>query len=61
VLLPVVLAYQAWTYYVFRQRVSPGDFQPPRLLTGRGTAVQPDGGRPAGGGPPAPNPGNPAQ
>jgi cytochrome bd ubiquinol oxidase subunit II len=61
VLLPVVLAYQAWTYYVFRQRVSPGDFQPPRLLTGRGTAVQPDGGRPAGAGPPAPDPGKPAQ
>ncbi|MGV1050023.1 MAG: cytochrome d ubiquinol oxidase subunit II [Solirubrobacterales bacterium] len=25
-LVPVVLAYQAWTYWVFRQRVSPGDF-----------------------------------
>ena len=32
VLLPVVLLYQGWTYYVFRQRLSPGDFRPPRLL-----------------------------
>jgi len=29
VLLPVVLAYQTWTYYVFRRRVSKSDFQPP--------------------------------
>jgi cytochrome d ubiquinol oxidase subunit II len=28
-LLPVVLLYQAWTYYVFRKRVSTRDFQPP--------------------------------
>jgi cytochrome d ubiquinol oxidase subunit II len=28
VLLPVVLIYQAWTYYVFRRRVSRSDFQP---------------------------------
>jgi cytochrome d ubiquinol oxidase subunit II len=26
ILLPVVLAYQAWTYYVFRRRVSRADF-----------------------------------
>ena len=32
IFLPVVLLYQAWTYYVFRQRISPGDFQPPKLL-----------------------------
>jgi len=25
--LPVVLAYQTWTYYVFRQRVSKQEFQ----------------------------------
>jgi cytochrome d ubiquinol oxidase subunit II len=31
VLLPVVLAYQAWTYYVFRKRVSRREFSaPPR-------------------------------
>jgi cytochrome bd ubiquinol oxidase subunit II len=29
VLLPVVLIYQAWTYYVFRKRVSASDFRPP--------------------------------
>jgi cytochrome d ubiquinol oxidase subunit II len=28
VLLPVVLAYQSWTYYVFRKRVSKQQFQP---------------------------------
>ena len=28
VLLPVVLAYQAWTYWVFRRRVSPEAFDP---------------------------------
>ena len=27
ILLPVVLAYQIWTYYVFRRRVSRSDFQ----------------------------------
>jgi cytochrome bd ubiquinol oxidase subunit II len=29
IFLPLVLAYQAWTYYVFRRRVSASDFQPP--------------------------------
>jgi cytochrome d ubiquinol oxidase subunit II len=34
ILLPVVLAYQTWTYYVFRRRVSRSDFQPaPELGT----------------------------
>ena len=28
VFLPLVLAYQAWTYYVFRRRVSASEFQP---------------------------------
>jgi cytochrome bd ubiquinol oxidase subunit II len=28
ILLPLVLAYQAWSYYVFRRRVSTSDFQP---------------------------------
>jgi cytochrome bd ubiquinol oxidase subunit II len=26
--LPLVLAYQAWTYYVFRRRVSARQFEP---------------------------------
>jgi cytochrome bd ubiquinol oxidase subunit II len=29
VFLPLVLLYQAWTYYVFRRRVSASDFRPP--------------------------------
>jgi cytochrome d ubiquinol oxidase subunit II len=29
ILLPVVLAYQAWTYYVFRKRVSRREFSAP--------------------------------
>jgi cytochrome d ubiquinol oxidase subunit II len=28
VFLPLVLLYQAWTYYVFRRRVSQSEFQP---------------------------------
>ena len=28
ILLPVVLIYQTWTYYVFRRRVSTQEFQP---------------------------------
>jgi cytochrome d ubiquinol oxidase subunit II len=31
VFLPVVLAYTAWNYYVFRKRISSSDFAPPRL------------------------------
>ena len=30
VFLPLVLAYQTWTYYVFRRRVSKSDFEPPQ-------------------------------
>ncbi len=29
IFLPIVLAYQTWTYYVFRRRVSRQEFQPP--------------------------------
>jgi len=29
ILLPLVLLYQAWTYYVFRKRISARDFRPP--------------------------------
>jgi cytochrome d ubiquinol oxidase subunit II len=28
ILVPVVLLYQSWTYWVFRKRVSPSDFDP---------------------------------
>jgi cytochrome bd ubiquinol oxidase subunit II len=51
VLLPVVLAYQAWTYYIFRRRVSRSDFQPaPRPSTPPGPrrpAVTPDAAPPS--------------
>ena len=30
ILLPVVLVYTAWNYYVFRRRLTASDFQPPR-------------------------------
>jgi cytochrome d ubiquinol oxidase subunit II len=33
VFLPLVLIYQAWTYYVFRRRISRSDFQPAREPT----------------------------
>jgi cytochrome bd-type quinol oxidase subunit 2 len=51
IFLPVVLLYQAWTYYVFRQRISPGDFQMPRLASrpspDSGKAGPPAGGEPS--------------
>ena len=34
ILLPVVLAYQTWTYYVFRRRISKQEFQPPAPSSG---------------------------
>jgi cytochrome bd ubiquinol oxidase subunit II len=41
IFLPFVLAYQAWTYYVFRRRIGPGDFAAtPSGPTGR---PSPDG------------------
>ncbi len=42
VLLPMVLAYQTWTYYVFRRRVSRSEFQPAPE-----PGTPPDGHRPA--------------
>ncbi len=30
IFLPLVLAYQSWTYYVFRRRVSKSDYAPPQ-------------------------------
>jgi cytochrome bd ubiquinol oxidase subunit II len=48
IFLPLVLAYQTWTYYVFRRRVSRREFLPPAsgpALDGQGrpSAVSPDG------------------
>ena len=34
IFLPLVLAYQTWTYYVFRRRVSRQEFLPPTLSPG---------------------------
>lgn len=39
ILLPFVLAYQAWTYYVFRQRVRREDFGPSRLTAATASAA----------------------
>jgi cytochrome d ubiquinol oxidase subunit II len=36
IFLPLVLVYQAWTYYVFRKRISASDFQPPAAEAGPG-------------------------
>jgi cytochrome d ubiquinol oxidase subunit II len=52
IFLPFVLAYQVWTYYVFRQRVRRQEFQPPaRPGTPDGalpaSATSPDGGSPS--------------
>ena len=46
ILLPVVLAYQTWTYYVFRRRVSRQEFQPPAPSPGAAPEPEP-GPRPA--------------
>jgi cytochrome d ubiquinol oxidase subunit II len=53
IFLPVVLAYQTWSYYVFRRRVSKQEFQPPALSPGAAPEPEP---RPAA--PPAPRPGS---
>jgi cytochrome d ubiquinol oxidase subunit II len=34
IFLPFVLAYQTWTYYVFRRRISAADFQPAQPAAG---------------------------
>jgi cytochrome d ubiquinol oxidase subunit II len=41
ILLPVVLAYQTWTYYVFRRRVSKQEFQPPAPSPEAAPAAEP--------------------
>jgi cytochrome bd ubiquinol oxidase subunit II len=40
IFMPLVLGYQAWTYYVFRKRVSTSDFQPP--AAGPGATREPE-------------------
>jgi cytochrome bd ubiquinol oxidase subunit II len=43
VLLPVVLAYQAWTYHVFRRRITADQFRPPPQPRPPVTAGDPPG------------------
>jgi cytochrome d ubiquinol oxidase subunit II len=38
IFLPLVLVYQAWTYYVFRKRISANDFQSPAAVPEAGPA-----------------------
>ncbi len=40
IFLPVVLAYQVWTYYIFRRRVSADDFRP--ASPGEGDSIRRD-------------------
>lgn len=51
VFLPLVLIYQAWTYYVFRRRISRSEFQPPvpspGAQPGPEPSTSPGDGRPA--------------
>jgi cytochrome d ubiquinol oxidase subunit II len=54
IFLPFVLAYQTWTYYVFRRRVSKQGFQPTRQQS---TPLGPSAATPDGAAPPA-GPGN---
>jgi cytochrome bd ubiquinol oxidase subunit II len=57
VLLPFVLAYQAWTYYIFRRRVGEQPSRPAAVVAQRpqpaGVAAQPGPGPADGGGRPA--------
>ena len=41
IFLPLVLAYQTWTYYVFRRRVSKQEFQPPAPSPGATPSPEP--------------------
>jgi cytochrome d ubiquinol oxidase subunit II len=52
IFLPFVLAYQTWTYYVFRRRISQQEFQPPPQSTTAG-APGPSAASPQAGGTPA--------
>ncbi len=53
IFLPVVLAYQTWTYYVFRRRVSKQEFQPSPQRSALLGASRPGPAHPDGAAPPA--------
>ena len=49
VILPIVLAYQGWTYYVFRRRISDKSFRPSITHRPSVTATAALAAKPAGG------------
>ncbi len=49
IFLPLVLAYQTWTYYVFRRRVSRQEFQPPTSSPGATPTPEPRPAAPSAG------------
>jgi cytochrome bd ubiquinol oxidase subunit II len=53
IFLPFVLAYQTWTYYVFRRRVSKREFQSSPRWGARPDAPAPASANPDGAAPPA--------
>jgi cytochrome bd ubiquinol oxidase subunit II len=53
ILMPLVLLYQAWTYYVFRKRISISDFQAPGPASPAPQPVPPQAGYVEGQGSPA--------
>jgi cytochrome d ubiquinol oxidase subunit II len=53
IFLPFVLAYQTWTYYVFRRRVSKSEFQPSPRWGARPDAPHPTSANPDGAAPSA--------
>ena len=53
IFLPFVLAYQTWTYYVFRRRIAVQEFQPPAQRAAPLGAPRPPTATPNGGAPPA--------
>ena len=53
IFLPFVLAYQTWTYYVFRRRISQADFEPRHLPGPPAGAPGPSAATPEAGRPPA--------
>jgi cytochrome bd ubiquinol oxidase subunit II len=53
IFLPFVLAYQTWTYYVFRRRISQQEFLPPAARSAPDDASPGPVPTPGAGAPPA--------
>ena len=43
IFVPIVVLYQAWTYWVFRQRITSDEFELPKFLQKRAQPSKPDG------------------